>query len=164
MVLPAEIRDDKNRGHPTSGELNFLHKGGERHRPKHPLLPQVQLHQRRSHLLAFQRWEIKEQDFFCLCYKSVLWVCQSWCFLMLFLESTASGSDIVKLYDLTTLCEEAEEEKCQNPFTLPVAVLLYRWISGKDSGEKLNSRPEKILKKKIHKELLPYHGLLFYLK
>lgn len=45
---------------------------------------------------------------------------------MFFLESTASGSDIVKLYDLTTLCEEAEEEKCQNPFTLPVAVLLYK--------------------------------------
>ncbi|XP_034008423.1 LOW QUALITY PROTEIN: erythroid differentiation-related factor 1 [Trematomus bernacchii] len=41
----------------------------------------------------------------------------------------ASGSDIVKLYDLTTLCEEAEEEKCQNPFTLPVAVLLYRVAS-----------------------------------
>ncbi|XP_056903015.1 erythroid differentiation-related factor 1 [Takifugu flavidus] len=38
----------------------------------------------------------------------------------------ASGSDIVKLYDLTTLCEEAEEDKCQNPFTLPVAVLLYK--------------------------------------
>nr|XP_043902206.1 erythroid differentiation-related factor 1-like [Solea senegalensis] len=38
----------------------------------------------------------------------------------------ASGSDIVKLYDLTTLCEEAEEEKCQIPFTLPVAVLLYK--------------------------------------
>ncbi|XP_053731650.1 erythroid differentiation-related factor 1 isoform X1 [Synchiropus splendidus] len=38
----------------------------------------------------------------------------------------ASGSDIVKLYDLTTLCEEAEEEKYQNPFTLPVAVLLYK--------------------------------------
>uniref|UniRef100_A0A1A8HWY9 Chromosome 10 open reading frame 137 n=1 Tax=Nothobranchius kuhntae TaxID=321403 RepID=A0A1A8HWY9_NOTKU len=38
----------------------------------------------------------------------------------------ASGSDIVKLYDLTTLCEEAEEEKHQNPFTLPVAVLLYK--------------------------------------
>lgn len=42
------------------------------------------------------------------------------------LNLTASGSDIVKLYDLTTLCEEAEEEKCQNPFTLPVAVLLYK--------------------------------------
>lgn len=40
----------------------------------------------------------------------------------------ASGSDIVKLYDLTTLCEEAEEE-CQNPFTLPVAVLLYKVAS-----------------------------------
>ncbi|KAM9365535.1 erythroid differentiation-related factor 1 [Pholidichthys leucotaenia] len=41
----------------------------------------------------------------------------------------ASGSDIVKLYDLTTLCEEAEDEKCQNPFTLPVAVLLYKVAS-----------------------------------
>ncbi|XP_028279587.1 erythroid differentiation-related factor 1 [Parambassis ranga] len=41
----------------------------------------------------------------------------------------ASGSDIVKLYDLTTLCEEAEEDKCQNPFTLPVAVLLYKVAS-----------------------------------
>ncbi|XP_072292646.1 erythroid differentiation-related factor 1 isoform X2 [Eucyclogobius newberryi] len=40
----------------------------------------------------------------------------------------ASGSDIVKLYDLTTLCEEAEEE-CENPFTLPVAVLLYKVAS-----------------------------------
>lgn len=48
------------------------------------------------------------------------------CFLKSFLKSTASGSDIVKLYDLTTLCEEAEEEKYQNPFTLPVAVLLYK--------------------------------------
>ncbi|XP_077114477.1 erythroid differentiation-related factor 1 isoform X2 [Ranitomeya variabilis] len=37
----------------------------------------------------------------------------------------ASGSDIVKLYDLTTLCEETED-KYQNPFTLPVAVLLYK--------------------------------------
>uniref|UniRef100_A0A8D3BDI3 Erythroid differentiation regulatory factor 1 n=1 Tax=Scophthalmus maximus TaxID=52904 RepID=A0A8D3BDI3_SCOMX len=41
----------------------------------------------------------------------------------------ASGSDIVKLYDLTTLCEEAEEEKYQNPFTLPVALLLYKVAS-----------------------------------
>lgn len=35
----------------------------------------------------------------------------------------------MKLYDLTTLCEEAAEEKCQNPFTLPVAVLLYKYDS-----------------------------------
>uniref|UniRef100_A0A4W3HMU9 Erythroid differentiation regulatory factor 1 n=1 Tax=Callorhinchus milii TaxID=7868 RepID=A0A4W3HMU9_CALMI len=40
----------------------------------------------------------------------------------------ASGSDIVKLYDLTTLCEEATE-KYQNPFTMPVAVLLYKVAS-----------------------------------
>uniref|UniRef100_A0A8C0DFP2 Erythroid differentiation regulatory factor 1 n=1 Tax=Balaenoptera musculus TaxID=9771 RepID=A0A8C0DFP2_BALMU len=37
----------------------------------------------------------------------------------------ASGSDIVKLYDLTTLCEETED-KYQNPFTMPVAILLYK--------------------------------------
>ncbi|XP_072485128.1 erythroid differentiation-related factor 1 isoform X2 [Notamacropus eugenii] len=37
----------------------------------------------------------------------------------------ASGSDIVKLYDLTTLCEETED-KYQNPFTVPVAILLYK--------------------------------------
>lgn len=48
--------------------------------------------------------------------------CVSPCLLL------ASGSDIVKLYDLTTLCEEAPEEKCQNPFTLPVAVLLYKCV------------------------------------
>ncbi|XP_045047464.1 erythroid differentiation-related factor 1 isoform X5 [Desmodus rotundus] len=37
----------------------------------------------------------------------------------------ASGSDIVKLYDLTTLCEETED-KYQNPFTMPVAILLHK--------------------------------------
>ncbi|XP_063818313.1 erythroid differentiation-related factor 1 [Pseudophryne corroboree] len=37
----------------------------------------------------------------------------------------ASGSDIVKLYDLSTLCEETED-KYQNPFTMPVAILLYK--------------------------------------
>lgn len=57
---PAEIRDDKNGGHPSPGKLHVLHQGGERHRPEHPLLPQVQLHQRGSHLLAFQRCEISE--------------------------------------------------------------------------------------------------------
>lgn len=71
-------------------------------------------------------------------YPTVLCACLSWSFLMFFLESTASGSDIVKLYDLTTLCEEAEEEKCQNPFTLPVAVLLYKWVCETDSGEQLH--------------------------
>ena len=66
MVFHAEIRDDKNRGHPSPGELDFLHEGGERHRPKCPLLPQIQLHQRGSHLLALQRWELSEQEFFIL--------------------------------------------------------------------------------------------------
>lgn len=122
MVFLEEIRDDKNRGNPSSGELNFLHEGGERHRPKYPFLPQVQLHQRGSHLLAFQRFVESVLVLHAMC----LFFLMFDVFLMVCAESTASGSDIVKLYDLTTLCEEAEEEKCQNPFTLPVAVLLYR--------------------------------------
>lgn len=32
----------------------------------------------------------------------------------------------MKLYDLTSLCSEESEEKGQNPFTVPVAMLLYR--------------------------------------
>lgn len=34
--------------------------------------------------------------------------------------------DVVKLYDLTSLCSDVSEEKGQNPFTVPVAMLLYR--------------------------------------
>ncbi|PNF29301.1 hypothetical protein B7P43_G08945 [Cryptotermes secundus] len=34
--------------------------------------------------------------------------------------------DIVKLYDLTSLCTDLMDEKGQNPFTVPVAMLLYR--------------------------------------
>lgn len=32
----------------------------------------------------------------------------------------------MKLYDLTSLCSDVSEEKGQNPFTVPVAILLYR--------------------------------------
>lgn len=34
--------------------------------------------------------------------------------------------DVVKLYDLTSLCTDVMEEKGQTPFTVPVAMLLYR--------------------------------------
>ncbi|XP_063231536.1 erythroid differentiation-related factor 1 isoform X2 [Bacillus rossius redtenbacheri] len=34
--------------------------------------------------------------------------------------------DIVKLYDLTSLCTDFMDDKDQNPFTVPVAMLLYR--------------------------------------
>uniref|UniRef100_A0A914WIX2 Erythroid differentiation-related factor 1 n=1 Tax=Plectus sambesii TaxID=2011161 RepID=A0A914WIX2_9BILA len=36
------------------------------------------------------------------------------------------GSDVVKLYDLTSLCAEYMNDKDANPFTLPVAILMYR--------------------------------------
>lgn len=34
--------------------------------------------------------------------------------------------EVVKLYDLSSLCSESDVEKDQNPFTIPVAMLLYR--------------------------------------
>ncbi|XP_057661417.1 erythroid differentiation-related factor 1 [Diorhabda carinulata] len=34
--------------------------------------------------------------------------------------------EVIKLYDLTSLCSEKDVEKGQNPFTIPVAMLLYR--------------------------------------
>ncbi|KDR07710.1 Erythroid differentiation-related factor 1 [Zootermopsis nevadensis] len=34
--------------------------------------------------------------------------------------------DVVKLYDLTSLCTDVMDDKGQNPFTVPVAMLLYR--------------------------------------
>lgn len=58
----SEIWDDKNGGHSSSGEFYILHKGGEGHRSKYSLLPQVQLHQRGSHLLALQRYKMSEQE------------------------------------------------------------------------------------------------------
>ncbi|KAJ8686309.1 hypothetical protein QAD02_022103 [Eretmocerus hayati] len=36
------------------------------------------------------------------------------------------NDDVVKLYDLTSLCSDLSEDKGQNPFTIPVAMLLYR--------------------------------------
>ncbi|XP_058791779.1 erythroid differentiation-related factor 1 isoform X2 [Phymastichus coffea] len=36
------------------------------------------------------------------------------------------NDDVVKLYDLTSLCNDMSEDKSQNPFTVPVAMLLYR--------------------------------------
>ncbi|XP_014273800.1 erythroid differentiation-related factor 1 isoform X1 [Halyomorpha halys] len=36
------------------------------------------------------------------------------------------NEDAVKLYDLTSLCSDSLEEKDQNPFTVPVGMLLYR--------------------------------------
>lgn len=37
-----------------------------------------------------------------------------------------TDDDVVKLYDLTSLCTEVMDDKGQTPFTIPVAMLLYR--------------------------------------
>lgn len=41
-------------------------------------------------------------------------------------RETAKDDDIVKLYDLTSLCNDLNEDINQNPFTTPVAMLLFK--------------------------------------
>jgi hypothetical protein len=44
-----------------------------------------------------------------------------------FVDHVAGKDDeVVKLYDLTSLCTDVMDEKGPNPFTVPVAMLLYR--------------------------------------
>ncbi|XP_075222237.1 erythroid differentiation-related factor 1-like isoform X2 [Lycorma delicatula] len=50
--------------------------------------------------------------------------------------------EVVKLYDLTSLCSEGLIEKGQNPFTVPVAMLLYR--VARNMKHNSNSQPGTI--------------------
>jgi len=40
---------------------------------------------------------------------------------------TGKDEDVVKLYDLTSLCSDLNEDVNQNPFTTPVAMLLFKY-------------------------------------
>jgi hypothetical protein len=58
---------------------------------------------------------------------------------------TGKDEDIVKLYDLTSLCSESLVEKGQNPFTVPVGMLLYRVARNmKHSADPASARPGTI--------------------
>lgn len=46
--------------------------------------------------------------------------------ILIYIFLLGKDDDVVKLYDLTSLCSDVSEEKGQNPFTVPVAMLLYR--------------------------------------
>jgi len=63
-----------------------------------------------------------------------VWVCVCVCVCVwgsyceyAFVDHIAGKDDeVVKLYDLTSLCTDVIDEKGPNPFTVPVAMLLYR--------------------------------------
>lgn len=42
------------------------------------------------------------------------------------LISSGKNDDAIKLYDLTTLCSDIVQDPNQNPYTIPVAMLLFR--------------------------------------
>ncbi|XP_073997075.1 erythroid differentiation-related factor 1 isoform X2 [Rhodnius prolixus] len=59
-----------------------------------------------------------------------------------------TNDDAVKLYDLTSLCSDSLEEKGQNPFTVPVGMLLYRVARNmKASGDASQAATIRILLK-----------------
>jgi hypothetical protein len=47
-------------------------------------------------------------------------------FEYVFVDHVGKDDEVVKLYDLTSLCTDVTDEKGPNPFTVPVAMLLYR--------------------------------------
>ena len=57
------------------------------------------------------------------------------------------GDDVVKLYDLTTLCEPGSEESMQNPFIVPVGILMYRVARNlrQTAGRKKSATIRKLL-------------------
>ncbi|KAG5878620.1 hypothetical protein JTB14_019523 [Gonioctena quinquepunctata] len=64
--------------------------------------------------------------------------------------------EVVKLYDLTSLCSETDVENGQNPFTIPVAMLLYRVARNmKHSVDRQQPGTIRMLLKNCIK-LLPY--------
>ena len=69
--------------------------------------------------------------------------------------------DVVKLYDLTTLCADYMQEKDSNPFSIPVAMLLYRVAKNmRDASPKLSPK----VRAKIHKLLTNCLSLLDHKK
>lgn len=64
----------------------------------------------------------------------------------------------MKLYDLTTLCEETED-KYQNPFTMPVAILLYKWVLEEVALFKILKRSATLARSKLLKYLLGFCSL-----
>ena len=68
---------------------------------------------------------------------------------MLHAVCVGHGDDIVKLYDLTTLSAECmAEDGSENPFTVPVGILLYRVARNirKTGGRKKSGTIRTLLK------------------
>ncbi|KAK3723836.1 hypothetical protein QZH41_019520, partial [Actinostola sp. cb2023] len=57
-----------------------------------------------------------------------------------------SDSEVVKLYDLTSICDQKTEEKYQNPFTIPVAMLFYRVAKNMMKQAALNASDQSIIR------------------
>jgi hypothetical protein len=67
------------------------------------------------------------EDHNCLSLRCMAEDCRNDCSECFFCVHVAGkDDDVVKLYDLTSLCTDVMDEKGQNPFTVPVAMLLYR--------------------------------------
>jgi hypothetical protein len=71
-------------------------------------------------------WGLRENH---ICYDSGVWqqvLCVGYCEYTFVDRIVGKDDEVVKLYDLTSLCTDVIDEKGPNPFTVPVAMLLYR--------------------------------------
>lgn len=66
----------------------------------------------------------------------------------------ATGSDVIKLYDLTSICQQRTDDKTENLFTVPVAMLFYRVAKNMMNQSPLSSGEQSTVRQLLNNCLL----------
>ncbi|XP_022805708.1 erythroid differentiation-related factor 1-like [Stylophora pistillata] len=66
----------------------------------------------------------------------------------------ATDSDVIKLYDLTSICQQRTDDKTENLFTVPVAMLFYRVAKNMMNQSPLSSGEQSTVRQLINNCLL----------
>jgi len=66
----------------------------------------------------------------------------------------ATGSDVIKLYDLTSICQQRTDDKAENLFTVPVAMLFYRVAKNMMNQSPLSAREQGTIRQLLNNCLI----------
>lgn len=66
----------------------------------------------------------------------------------------ATGSDVIKLYDLTSICQQRTDDKTENLFTVPVAMLFYRVAKNMMNQSPLSAKEQGTIRQLLNNCLL----------
>lgn len=66
----------------------------------------------------------------------------------------ATDSDVIKLYDLTSICQQRTDDKTENLFTVPVAMLFYRVAKNMMNQSPLSSGEQSTVRQLLNNCLL----------